>query len=505
MSRNETLSQKLRNHCKNVAMVVGLVFFIGSSVFAQEKKKHDVIPLSLTKGVYYDQPIPLAPKNFKRGGFYKKIVSAEYISRDKKLRITPNVVGDGTLFIKDPKTNDILYEFRINVKKTNLFGIATEIQSLLQDIEGINIKTINNKVVVDGQILLPSDMKRIHNVTRQYDGQAVSIVILSPVAQNKIAEFIEREINNPEVQVKALNDVFMLLGVVQSKEEKERAQIIAEAYLPDAIVDQAVNEKKVLQRSRKPVVNLLKLAPPPAAGPKKIIQLVVHFVELQKSYQKGFRFQWTPGLGDNSNVSFSTGSETSGSAITSLTGIINNLFPKLNWAKQHGHARVLKSSSLLVQEGVEGELNSTDDIPYVTTSSEGTPTTQFVSAGVNSKMTANLSGARGDSVSLKMNFGVSNLVGQSSGQPQIARKTVKTSLVIRNGQSAAIGGLISSNSSKNYNRLPANASANPLISLYRSKDFARSQSQFVVFVTPIIKSSASEGSEKIKKKFRLQN
>lgn len=505
MSRNETLSQKLRNCCKPVAAVLFLVFFIGSSVFAQEKKKHEVTPLSLTRGVYYDQPIPLAPSNFKRGGFYTKVADVVYISRDKKLRITPKAVGDGTLFIKDPKTNDILYEFRLNVKKTNLYGIANEIQSLLQDIEGINIKTINNKVVVDGQILLPSDMKRIHNVVKEYGGQATTLVVLSPVAQNKIAEFIEREINNPEVQVKALNDVFMLLGVVQSKEEKARAQTIAEAYLPDAIVDQAVNDKKVLQRKRSPIVNLLKLAPPPAAGPKKIIQLVVHFVELQKSYQKGFRFQWTPSLGDNSNISFSTGSETAGSALTSLTGIINNLFPKLNWAKQHGHARVLKSSSLLVQEGVEGVINAVDDIPYVTTNAEGQPQTQFVTAGVNTKITASLSGARGDNVNLQMNIGVSNLVGQTGGQPQIARKEVKTSLIIRNSQSAAVGGLIQSNSSKNYNRLPANASSNPLISLYRSKDFARSQSQFVVFVTPIIKSSASEGSEKIKKKFRLQN
>ncbi len=508
MSRNETLSKKLLKSCKTVAALACLVFFIGSSVFAQEKKKHEVTPLTLTRGVYYDQPIPLAPKNFKRGGFYTKLVDVDYISADKKIRITPKIVGDGSLFINDPKTNDIIYEFRINVKKSNLFGIANEIQGLLQDIEGINIRTINDKVLVDGQVLLPSEMKRIHNVVGQYPGQTANLAILSPIAEGKIAEFMEREINNPEVQVKAVNNLFMILGVVQSVEEKQRAQIIADAYLPDLVVDNAVNEKKVLQNKSKPgqrIINLLKIAPPPAAGPKKIIQLVVHFVELQKSYEKGFRFQWTPSLGDESNISFSTGSQTAGNAVTSLTGIINNLFPKLNWAKQHGHARVLKSSSLLVQEGVQGTITAEDDIPYVTTNAEGQPQTLFAKAGVNTKMTATISGARGDSVDLQMNIGVSSLVGQSGGQPQIARKTVETSLIIKNSQSAAVGGLISSTSTKNYNRLPANASSNPLISLYRSKDFSRAQSQFVVFVTPIIKSSASEGSDKIKKKFRLQN
>ena len=332
-------------------------------------------------------------------------------------------------------------------------------------------------------------MKRIHSVVKQYGGQASTIVTLSPLAQSKIAEFIEREINNPEVQVKSVNGKFILQGVVQSQEEEKRALIIAYAYVPDVVIDDAVADKKVLEQKSEPVINLLKIAAAPAQGPKKIIQLVVHFVELQKSYEKGFRFQWTPGIGDGSSVNFRIGTETAGTSATSLTGIISNLFPKLNWAKQHGHARVLKSSSLLVQEGVEGVINSYDKVPYVTATSDGQPSTSFESVGMKTAITASLAGARGESIDLKMNFGVSSLVGQTNAGPQTTQREVKTSLVIRSGQSAAVGGLITSNSNKNYNRLPANSTANPLISLYRSKDFSRSQSQFVVFVTPIIKLS----------------
>ena len=40
--------------------------------------------------------------------------------------------------------------------------------------------------------------------------------------------------------------------------------------------------------------------------------------------------------------------------------------------------------------------------------------------------------------------------------------------------------------------------------LYSAKDFRRNKNQFVVFVTPIIKASASQGSEGIKRKFRLR-
>ena len=54
------------------------------------------------------------------------------------------------------------------MRKTDLQKVAREIQALLQGIEGIQVKILNNKVVVDGQILLPSDMKRIHSVVKQY-------------------------------------------------------------------------------------------------------------------------------------------------------------------------------------------------------------------------------------------------------------------------------------------------------------------------------------------------
>jgi pilus assembly protein CpaC len=64
---------------------------------------------------------------------------------------------------------------------------------------------------------------------------------------------------------------------------------------------------------------------------------------------------------------------------------------------------------------------------------------------------------------------------------------------------------VSNSSGKDYNKLPKNVSDNPLISLYASKSFRRNQSQFVVFITPVIKSSASAGSERIKQKFRIDN
>jgi pilus assembly protein CpaC len=92
----------------------------------------------------------------------------------------------------------------------------------------------------------------------------------------------------------------------------------------------------------------------------------------------------------------------------------------------------------------------------------------------------------------------------SAAGPFTNSNNMQTTIIVRSGQSAAVGGLIKNNSSTDYNKLPSGA-ANPLFRLYASKSFQRNQSQFVVFVTPIIKSSASAGSEKVKQKFRLRD
>lgn len=471
---------------------------MGSAHADDSDKKY----LNLSIGLYTDEKMPNAPEKMSFDGTFRKLMRAEWNSTTKTMRFIPKNVGIATFIMKNAVNGKVIYEYHLDVRKTALEKTAREIQQLLETIEGIQVKVLNNKVVVDGEIILPNDMRRIHTVVKQYGGDATSFVTLSPVAQNKIALFMERKINNPEVRVTAVNNKFVLEGFVNSREEHDKAVIIAKMYSPDIIMDDAVSDKKVIERKAEIVVDLLNIRPPPEGEPSKIIQMVVHYVELEKDYEKSFRFQWMPDISDGSGIQFSSGGRGPGSATAAITGTIQNLIPKLNWAKQHGFARVLQSSSIMVEDGKQGVVNSIQRIPYQTSNGIAL-STQFEEAGIKTSITPSILSARSDSVKLNMNFSVKSLIGISDQGPTTASREVQTVLHVRSGQSAAVGGLISNDSGTNYNKLPPGVSANPIISLYASKDFRRNQSQFVVFVTPIIKSSASAGSEKIKKKFRL--
>ena len=475
---------------------------LADMVFAGSASKKNV-PLSV--GIPYDEPVSDMPTNFDLSGTYKGLVKLEYNGDKKILRFQPRKEGFGTLIITDKATGSPVYEFTVDVRKTDLKRVAREISERLSNVEGITVSIANNQVVVDGQIIVPDEMKRVHNVVKLYGELATSLVTMSPAAQVKFAQEMERAIGNPEIHVKAVNGKFMLEGQAEDQKEKDRAEIIAKTYVPDVVIDQAVADKKVQERVSEIVINLITVKAAPEAEPSKMIQITVHYVELQKDYTKGFRFQWTPDIGDGSSLQFTTGNRSPSGFATTLTGTISNLLPKLNWAKEHGHARILNSASIIIEDGKPGTLNSLQSVPYQTVTETGLPTTNFVEVGIRTTVTPQVINPRSDSLSLKLNFSVKSLVGSTPQGPLTSAREINTQVVVRSNASAAVGGLITSDTSTGYNKLPANASRNPLISLYSSKDFRRNQSQFVVFVTPQIKASASTGAENIKRKFRLRD
>lgn len=490
-----------------VLAALSLTFSFSVRAFAEDEETGTYRTkqyVNLTIGIEQDVKLPPLPGEVEFKGDFRRIVSAAYARELNVLRFNPRSEGFATLTIHDRRNGKIIAEYRVDVQKSKLDKVVREIRYLLGDIEGISIKVVNNRVVVDGQVLLPKDMTRISGVINQFGDQASSLVSLSPLAQKKIAEFIARDIANPEIEVRAVNDKIMLTGWASDEDERIKAEILAKTYLPDMFVDP--NAEKAGIKARKPandgVINLIQVKEKAPGPPPKMIQLVVHFVELNKEYGKSFRFQFTPELNDGSGMQFSAGASGSG-VVNQITGTISNLLPKLNWAKSHGQARILESTSLIVQDGKQGTINqlTTFQVPTPAANSNAGPTYQPIKVGINSQITPVLLGERSGSVKMDMTFAVSSVVDFSGAVPITAENNITTTVVVRDRQSAAVGGLIRNEASTAYN--PPSGAKNPIISLYASKLFQRKQSQFVVFVTPVVKTSASAGSEQVKKKFRL--
>lgn len=473
--------------------------------------------LNLIAGMKHDEEIsiPDIPLTYKGGGV--DLIEMQRIKGTDTFRLLPTKVGNGIITVHNKKTGQILVELRVDIRDQVIEKSLREIQALLADIEGIEYKIVNNRIILDGFVLLPKDLKRIGQVIGQFaEGQYTnisSLVSLSPLAKKKIVEYIARDINNPEVQVSSIGDFIRLEGVVNSVEEKNRISDVVLLYLPDIVTEKGQeNLRNVAMADRKPqtdigayVINLIQVrkAEDKVEPPPKMIQVVIHVVEYAERYLKNFNFTFSPslkGLGESQTQ----GQANAPGSISELASIVDNLLPKLNWARTHGYVRLLDTASLLVQDKSERALLSRGfNVNNGATTVGGVQSANSQAFSLNLTLRKpTIKSERSELVETDIDV---NTTAASPGGPGLSFSPttgVSTKISIRSRQSAAIAGIISK---KTENQFGGPTGAGAIVTLNHGKSYTKNTSNYVLFVTPIIKSSASAGVEQVKKKFRFKD
>jgi pilus assembly protein CpaC len=241
----------------------------------------------------------------------------------------------------------------------------------------------------------------------------------------------------------------------------------------------------------------------PQQNQTKMVRITYHFVEIGKEYLKSSFFKWVPLL--NEGAGLQIGPSTTGGVQSqtngTFSGTITSLFPKLASASNGGFSRILFSTVQLTEDNTATELVRTEQIPFVGAVVNGVPVTELADTGITIKTTPKVDG---DKVRLACSFQFKTAVGNGAGgRPQTVNTASQSQIVLKSGESAALGGLISSDASKTIDKDPEAATQStgqPIFTLLRSKAFSANKSQFVIFVTPKIIDDASEGTADIKAK-----
>ncbi len=393
-------------------------------------------------------------------------------------------------------TNIIVYDTRgvrrdeieVTVIPANLSRVMKSVQELLDDIEGLSFRVVNDRVYIQGEVSLDEDLQRV-NAMAAREPLLESMVSLSPVSQRLLADLIQKEIGVPGVQVRLVSDKILLEGVVHSTTASERAEAIALAYYQNVI-----NVLEIREAERVP-------------GRTQTVVVVVHFVELTKSLVDSWGVQWTP-LSMEEGIEFyfrspfdsSAGwGDVTGYAQSTLYGIL----PQLNRARTSGYARVLENPSVAVKSGDTASIFSGAEVPFVVHTGPLGTTVDYKDVGVTLEVTPF---AQKSDVDLNIVVEVSAL-GEiaPSGYQMIDKSGITTSEYCRAGESIVIGGLQRLSDRVEYNRVPEtiDAPGTPLFTLYKSKDYKKSKSQFLVFITPQVYESSTQANRDLQDKFNL--
>ena len=413
-----------------------------------------------------------------------EIVKVVPLRDEKQLLLAGREVGTTNVIVFDTRgvRRD---EFEITVIPANLAKVMKNVQVLLDDIEGLSFKIVNDRIYIQGEVSLDDELRRVQDLDTK-EPMVESMVTLSPVSQRLLASLIQKEIGTPGVNVRLVGRKIMLEGTVHSEAASDRAEAIATAYYPEV-----VNVLEVREVERVP-------------GKAETIVLVVHFVELTKTLTDEWGIQWTPLSGPG--VEFELTSTNDGSGWSDVSGTatanVSALLPRLESLRSTGYVRVMENPTVSVKSGDTANIFSGSKVPIVYIDN-GEKVVEFIDVGITLDVTPY---AAGSNIDLQIGVEVSSL-GEvaSSGYQSIDTSEITTSQFCRAGESIVIGGLERLSDRVNYNKLPSGVdlAAEGIFTLYRSKDYKKAKSQFLVFITPQVHESSSTANREIQDKFNL--
>ena len=427
--------------------------------------------------------------------------------------------------ITDPESKKVLpgkklYKvFRVTVTDEDLIVLLQQMKAKMGKVEGLEMRLIGDRIVIDGQIVVPKDLRRVMTVYDGYKtaGKPVELLAeVSPLALQYIAEKMQDEINGGKdkptnIYVRVLNGRFILEGSVEKKVERDVAVQTCQAMIQDQFKLESKLVKESIFKDLPECMLRIRIRQSSAGEPEKDLLVRVDFVSLVRNYIKAFNFKWAPGITTNSNFTYSS---DVGKFIGSFQATLSGLFPTLDTLSRNGHARVLKSASLIMKDGGDGNMGPESTIaevlkvPYfVPGNATNPPSWQFADIRTNISLAA-VSIRTTDKILLSINATQAEMQDKPApdAPPGSLEYAIKTQLVVSNQESAAIGGLISERRQVTMGRDPPNSTAADitLFKFSKNHELQDTKNQMIIFVTPSTMKTPGEGTENLKRKFRLR-
>ncbi len=189
-----------------------------------------------------------------------------------------------------------------------------------------------------------------------------------------------------------------------------------------------------------------------------------------------------------------------------LTGAANylgkyfNVGYTLRFLQTEGVARVLDESELLTLEGKESVFHAGGKVYVKTTGStaDGLPVTELreIDYGLKLKVTVNevINNEYVD-LTITTNQDKIDWANQVDGIPNFVKQSIDTYIIAKDNNTIVLGGLVSKEDSKNYEKVPFLGDIPILGELFKSRDFQNGKSELVFFIVPEIVDPANNSNE----------
>lgn len=192
----------------------------------------------------------------------------------------------------------------------------------------------------------------------------------------------------------------------------------------------------------------------------------------------------TPTVTNNYVVNLPASGSTSGlGMIFGKVGLFN-LNLKLSAMKNKHLANILSTPKVLTLDNHQARIGQGQEIPYQTTSDAGT-TTEFKKAELSLEVTPHIT--NNDNVSMDVKINKDSQGEMTTDGPAINTQQIQTTLLLYNGETAVIGGIIEKNKTDDENKVPG-FSEIPVVGdmLFKHTYKKNAQTELLIFITPTV-------------------
>jgi pilus assembly protein CpaC len=389
---------------------------------------------------------------------------ADVKALDKQILVTAIGQGQTDIIIWDAE--DKQRSIKVRVVETDPRVVAREIKQLLKGVEGVRVIAMNSKVIIEGKALRKEDLNTIEKIALLYP-QVTNLATLSPAVLDTISNHINIEFKESGltgVSAERLGRHIVIQGEVPSEEEKEKINIIAEAFDVD-------------------IKNLAKVG----VSLKKMILVNVDFIEIEKNKMTEAGFDWDDLLsitGEMAGVAeFGENAESRQLNGAFRLGATYGAAIKMLHNKKNAH--IIARPKLLCRSGEKAEFLAGGEIP-IKIATLGVAKVEWKEYGIILNIEPVVD--NNDNIATSIQVENSTINDFVDGQPAFQSSRVKTNINVKSGEVIVLSGLVNREHAKAVNKIPLLGSIPILGELFKSRAFRSNRSELVIFVTPVVMS-----------------
>ena len=391
-----------------------------------------------------------------------KVLDVKIISQGRQVLVTAIGVGETDLLTWDVYGNQVSTLVRVITKDVRV--IRDEILGMLGDVEGVQVRTVGERVIIDGEVYTRRDFERIKRVSKVYPEEVTLLATMSPSVTRLIASEINRSLMKngyTDVRAEGVGNKIFLEGTIARKEDLKVIDDLSGAYFEEC-------------------VNLVR-----AGGVVDDLVLIdIRFMEVGSRYLQRIGITWD---------------DTARFEVRQITYTIDILRTaadagsmEMEGARQFGAnvellekqdiARTLAHPRLVCKSGEKAEFVAGGEIPIVLVL-QNTSFVQYKKYGIILRISPIVHRDGRISASVEAENSELDLSVSVNDYPGLITRSVDTFVTLDKDKVLTLSGLVSETNAKDVDKVPVIGNFPILGELFKSRSFNNDDTELVIFLT----------------------